>query len=85
MNVIRTGLAIAAKVKTFLTKRPFHFQHMIPARQSMFFNLNVKVTEYPTTVIYSPEGKLRKKFDDALKPGQLALVRRLIDDFLEGS
>jgi thiol-disulfide isomerase/thioredoxin len=72
------------KIMKFLEKRSFEFQHIIPATESIFFNL-IGTVKYPTTVIYNSKGELQKKFVDTLTEKEIDKIIAMLDELVEES
>ncbi len=70
------------KIKKFLETRSFDFKHIVPATQSIFFNL-IGTVKYPTTVVYNSEGKLVKKFVDTLTENDIRKITGKLDELIE--
>ncbi|WP_424961711.1 TlpA family protein disulfide reductase [Ekhidna sp.] len=67
------------KIMNFLEKRSFDFNHMIPAKESMFFELTGNII-FPTTILYDKNGRFVKKFTDTLTEKEIEKIRKLINE-----
>jgi len=72
------------KIKEFLEKRSFDFDHLVPTSKSIFFNL-IGTVSFPTTVIYNSKGELEKKLVDTLTEKEINKVIALLDRLIEES